>query len=202
MPRTTPPGRRDAILQSARQEFAVRGFAAARMEDIARGAGISKAALYLMFDSKEALFRALVEALVADMLPQIIPSEFGDMSAVAILSAMVPAAMARLTSGDVAFVPRLIIGEGGRFPELTRFYHDAAISRVLGLLEALIAHGVARGEFRPVDAHHVARSIAGGVVFALFWKALFEPVGAEPLDGTAMAAAHVDLLLRGLETKA
>jgi AcrR family transcriptional regulator len=198
MPRITPPSRRDDILAAAKAEFAARGFAGARMEDIARRIGISKAALYLQFDTKEALFRALVEALVGETLPQVLPAEIGDMPAKQLLTAFIPAALRRIAGGDIAFVPRLIIGEGNKFPELARFYHDMAVNRILGLVERLIQHGIDRGEFRAVDAHHVARSIAGGVMFAALWRTVLEPVGAESLDIEAMARAHLDLVLNGL----
>ena len=198
MPRPTPLNRREDILAAAKEEFAARGFAAARMEDIARRIGLSKAALYLQFSTKEALFKALVEALIATTLPQVLPPEFGDISAAEQVKQFIPAALRRIAGGDIAFVPRLVIGEASTFPGLARSYHDMAVSRILGLVEGLIQHGIDRGEFRKVDAHHAARSIAGGVLFAALWRTVFEPVGAEPLDLEAMARAHIDLVLDGL----
>jgi len=201
MPRRTPPHRRDDILSAAKEEFSSRGFAAARMEDIARRVGISKAALYLQFDTKEALFRALVESLIADTLPHMLPQDFGDRPATELLKAFVPAALRRVAGGDIAFVPRLIIGEANRFPELASFYHDKAVSRILALLERLIRHGIARGEFREVDARNAARSIAGGVIVSALWRTVLEPVGAEPIDLDAMGAAHLDIVLNGLSVR-
>jgi AcrR family transcriptional regulator len=201
MPRPAPVNRREDILAAATEEFAANGFAAARMEDIARRLGISKAALYLQFDTKEALFRALIESLVTDTLPQVLPRMGPETSAAEVLKIFIPAAIRQIAGGEVAFVPRLIIGEGNRFPELTRYYHDVAVSRVLGLVEQLIRHGIERGEFRAVDAHHAARSVAGGVIISALWRTVFEPVGAEPLDLEAMAAAHLDLVLGGLSAK-
>lgn len=168
------------------------------MEDIARRIGLSKAALYLQFSTKEALFGALIEALVAETLPQVLPEDFGDVPAPQLIKAFIPAALRRIAGGDIAFVPRLIIGEGNRFPELARFYHEMAISRILGLVERLIRHGIDRGEFREVDAHHVSRSIAGGILFAALWRTVLEPAGIEPLDLEAMARSHLDLVLNGL----
>lgn len=201
MPRPAPVNRREDILAAAMEEFAARGFAAARMEDIASRLGLSKAALYLQFETKEALFRALIESLVTDTLPQVLPQMGPETSAAEVLKIFIPTAMRRIAGGQIAFVPRLIIGEGNRFPELTRTYHDIAVSRIMGLIEQLIRYGIARGEFRAVDAHHAARSIAGGVLITALWRTVFEPVGAEPLDLEAMAAAHLDLVLGGLSVK-
>lgn len=198
MPRATPSDRRERILNSAREEFAERGFAAARMEDIARRVGISRAALYLAFDSKEAMFRALVSEVITEMMPTLLPSDYGSLPAPALLRAFVKNAMKRIASPDMAFLPRLIVGEGRNFPELARFYHETALICVLGAVERLIIHGIDRGEFACADPKMAARSVAGGIIFAALWRNVFEPVGAEPLDVEWMAENHAGLILAGL----
>lgn len=198
MPRVTPPDRRDRILDAAREEFAERGFAAARMEDVARRVGISRAALYLAFDSKEALFRALVSEVITQIMPTLLPSDYGALPAPALLRAFVKNAMRRMAGPDMAFLPRLIVGEGRNFPELARFYHETAMICVLGAVERLIIHGVDRDEFACTDPAMAARSVAGGIIFAALWRNVFEPVGAEPLDIEWMAETHAGLILAGL----
>ncbi len=146
MARVTPPDRDDRILDAAREAFATRGFAATTMEDIAQRVGISRSAIYSRFESKEALFRALVEGLIGHVLPEAMPDLAGT-SAPDALRRFIHVVMVRLGSGNIAFLPRLIIGEGQAFPDLVKFYHDHAITRVLGAIEAIIRHGVARGEF-------------------------------------------------------
>jgi len=72
--------RRNAILKAALDEFSERGFAAARLDDVARRAGVAKGTIYLYFKDKEALFQELVrfqigpvvgalEAVLASDLP-------------------------------------------------------------------------------------------------------------------------------------
>ena len=56
-----PQARPDEVLEAALDVFAVNGFAATRMDDIAKAAGLSKAAIYLYFPSKDDVFKALVE---------------------------------------------------------------------------------------------------------------------------------------------
>src|SRR5262245_40274244 len=51
------------LLDAALNEFFEKGFAAARLEDIAARAGVSKGTIYLYFDSKEDVFEALVRAI-------------------------------------------------------------------------------------------------------------------------------------------
>jgi AcrR family transcriptional regulator len=200
MARVTPPDRDDRILDAAREAFATRGFAATTMEDIAQRVGISRSAIYSRFESKEALFRALVEGLIGHVLPEAMPDLAGT-SAPDALRRFIHVVMVRLGSGNIAFLPRLIIGEGQAFPDLVKFYHDHAITRVLGAIEAIIRHGVARGEFACANPALAARSVAGGMIFSALWRIVFEPVGAEPLYIEAMAVSHAEVLLKGLTAR-
>ncbi|GEO00462.1 TetR family transcriptional regulator [Novosphingobium sediminis] len=200
MARVTPPDRLDRILDAAREAFATRGFAATTMEDIAQRVGISRSAIYSRFDSKETLFRGLVEGLIADVLPEAMPP-LGNVPAPDALRRFIQVVMVRLGSGNIAFLPRLIIGEGQAFPDLVKFYHDHAITRVLGAIEAIIRHGVTRGEFTCANPALAARSVAGGMIFSALWRIVFEPVGAEPLYIEAMAVSHAEVLLKGLTAR-
>lgn len=197
MARVTPPDRLDRILEAARDAFATRGFAATTMEEIAQRVGISRSAIYSRFETKEALFRALVEGMVGHVLPEAVP-DLTDTSAPDALRRFIHVVMQRLGTGNIAFLPKLIIGEGQAFPDLVKFYHDHALTRVLGAIEAIIRHGVARGEFVCADPALAARSVAGGMIFSALWRIVFEPVGAEPLYIEAMAVSHAEVLLKGL----
>jgi AcrR family transcriptional regulator len=197
MARVTPPDRLDRVLEAARDAFATRGFAATPMDDIAQRVGISRSALYSLFDTKEALFRALVEGMIEHVLPDAIP-DLGDYPAPEALRRFIRVVMIRLGTGSIAFLPRLIIGEGQAFPDLVKHYHDAAITKVFGAIEAIIRHGVKRDEFACADPALAARSVAGGMILTALWRIVFVPVGAKPMDIEAMAASHADLLLGGL----
>src|SRR5262249_41456153 len=52
--------RRNSILDAALDEFSARGFAAARLDDVAKRAGIAKGTIYLFFADKESLFQELI----------------------------------------------------------------------------------------------------------------------------------------------
>lgn len=200
MPRQVPDDRNETIFRAAREIFAAQGFAAARMDDIARAAGLSKATLYLHFASKEELFFALTQELIDRTLPVVIPSEIEGVPATALIRQIIMIAMQHVTRDDVALVPRLVIGEGNRFPDLVAYYQEHAVSRIHQALQKVIEHGVASGEFRAVDAGNSARSIMGGIIVTAIWKTVLEPAGAEAVDVQAMAAAHADMVLGGLQT--
>jgi len=200
MPRRTPPNRREAILNAARIEFAARGYAGTRMEDVATGVGISKAALYLQFADKAALFRELVDWMLETRLPAALPPEMESAAPAAQLDALIRFGAKQLAEPEIAFLPRLVIGEGGNFPEMARTYHDRAVDRILKLVADIVARGVADGSFRRVDPYLTARSIAGALLLGALWKTVFEPVGAKPVDMAALAASHIDVILHGLVT--
>ncbi|MDZ3831178.1 MAG: TetR/AcrR family transcriptional regulator [Sphingopyxis sp.] len=202
MPRQIPDDRDETIFRAAREVFAAQGFAAARMDDIAKAAGLSKATLYLHFASKEELFFALTQELIDRMLPVVIPSDIGDVPAPALIRQIIGTAMQQVTRPDVALVPRLVIGEGNRFPDLVAYYQEHAVSRIHHALQTIIEHGVARGEFRAVDARNSARSIMGGIIVTAIWKTVLEPAGADSVDVEAMADAHVAMVLGGLQVEA
>lgn len=66
--RLTAEERRRQLLEVARSEFLVKGFAGARVQSVAERAGVNNALIYKHFDSKEALFEAAIMAPVHELL--------------------------------------------------------------------------------------------------------------------------------------
>src|ERR1700678_4054583 len=60
--------RRAAILAAALDEFTRQGFAAARLDDVAKKAGVAKGTIYLHFDDKEALFQELIRTMLGPLV--------------------------------------------------------------------------------------------------------------------------------------
>ncbi len=187
------------IVAAALEVFAERGFAAARLEDVAARAGVSKGTLYLYFPNKEELFKAVVRAAVVTNLEQAerLLADFQGPS-FAILEAVVHGAGGRILASRAAAIPKLIIAESGNFPDLARFYHDEVIRRGFALLSAVLARGVARGEFRPVDIDSTVRLIVAPVLLGALWRSTFAAVQDRPLDVPALLRTHLDHLRRAL----
>ncbi len=70
MARPPRPGTHQALLDAARDEFAQRGLARARVEDVARRAGVSKGSFYLHFRSKEEAFEQIVQRFLGALEEQ------------------------------------------------------------------------------------------------------------------------------------
>jgi AcrR family transcriptional regulator len=194
--KTARPGE---IVSAAMAVFAEKGFAAARLEDIAARAGVSKAALYLYFETKTDLFHAVVgEAVVPNIerirlvaegyegrFSEILPLILGRLAHVAETSAL----------GGVA---KMVVGESRNFPDLARIWHDAVVSQGLGLMAGLIERAQARGEVRPGDPRLMAVSVAGAMLAGILFDETFVPVGGEPIHLPTLAAQHARTVLEGM----
>ena len=65
MSRVADPNTKISLLRAAEEVFAERGLAGAKVEEIARRAGVSKGAFYLHFESKEQVLKQLLESFLA-----------------------------------------------------------------------------------------------------------------------------------------
>lgn len=187
------------IIAAALAVFAEKGFAAARTEDIAARAGISKGALYLYFPTKEDLFRAVVrETVVPNVEAFEAQLEASDLSFADLLRLMLPRFAEMVVAIRLGAVVKMVVGESGNFPELARVWHDDVITGAIRVLSGLIGRAQARGEVRPGNPRNHAFSIMGPMVMGVIWRETFAPVGAETIDLPALARQHVETVLGGL----
>lgn len=191
--------RPDEIVAAAFEVFGEKGFAAARLDDIAARAGVSKGAIYLYFTTKEDIFQAVVEQGVAPNLQNLAtlatanPQNFPDL--VRGFAGMM-AHMASTT--PLGGILKMVIGEARNFPELARVWHDRLIVPALSALSAAIAAAQARGEIRPGDPRLYAVSLISPLLVGVIWRETFTPIGAAPFDLPALMEQHVETLLRGM----
>ena len=194
--------RPEEILEAALAEFTARGFEAARMEDIAKSAGLSKAAIYLYFPSKMALLEALIEAKVGPLAQQAETlAAAGRANPLMALKMLATAAAHRLSDPRLFAVPRLVIGLSGRFPEITEYYRTHVVERARGALEQLVAAGMETGAFRRADVAAVTRAFIGPMFFEAMWTHV---LGGETAlnDPQKLVEQQFDVLLHGLEPRA
>ena len=140
--------RREAILAAALEEFSARGFAATRLDDVARRAGVAKGTIYLYFRDKESLFQELVRTMLSPLVGAIEAAPKADMPVRAAAEAFVDLFVREIYGTRRKDVIRLIISEGPRFPKLAEFYYREVIARVVPAMRALLTRAVERGELR------------------------------------------------------
>ena len=191
------------IVQAALDVFAERGFAAARLDDIARRAGVSKGALYLYFETKEDLFRAVVAQAIAPNLQIVFSAIAGHPGPFAaqlqLMAARISVLVARPAVGGVL---KMVVGEARNFPELARVWHDEVVAHALGALAAAIAAAQARGEVRDGDPRMFALQIISPILVGVIWRETFAPIGAVAFDLPALARQHMDTMAQGLAAEA
>jgi AcrR family transcriptional regulator len=187
------------IVGAAFAVFAEKGFAAARLEEIAARAGVSKGALYLYFETKEELFRAVVEQAIAPNILAVRAMIAAHPGPIAELLRLVPERIAViLETLPVGGVVKMVIGEAGNFPELARVWHDRLVAHALGALSDAVAAAQARGEVKPGDPRAFALQLVSPLLVGVIWRETFVPVGAAAFDLPALARQHVETMLSGM----
>jgi AcrR family transcriptional regulator len=187
------------IVDAALEVFAEKGFAAAKLDDIARKAGISKATLYLYFDTKDEIFRAVAQSEVASLMEALERQvEGADAPFAEIAPRLLARAVAMMKGDRVPAIARMVIGESRNFPDLARIWHDDVVARVIGIVTGMIARAQARGEVAPGDPRLYAFSLMGPMVMAMLFREVFGGVDANSPDLNALADQHARTALRGL----
>ncbi len=183
--------KREAILAAALDEFSERGFAAARLDDVARRAGVAKGTIYLYFRDKESLFQELIRAMLTPLVGSIEAMGQVDVPLSALADHIVDLFVREVYETRRKDVIRLMIAEGRRFPKLAEFYYREVLARIIAAMRALLARAAARGEVAPGLAQFPQLLAAPGLI-AIVWNGLFERF--EPLDVRAMMKTHLELL--------
>lgn len=190
------------VLDAALDAFLEKGFAATRVEDIAARAGVSKGTVYLYFESKDAILRALVREHVVPIAERLAAmSDDQALPPSVLLPSLKELGVRLLSDPRVAAVPRLVITEAARFPDLADFYRREVIEVGMSAMERLIARGVASGEFRPVDAHLAVRSIFGAILLQVLFQGIFARPGDPEIAPDALLSSHLDILQNGLKPR-
>src|SRR3989442_15459515 len=172
--------RRAAILAAALEEFAARGFAATRLDDVARRARIAKGTIYLYFRNKESLFQELVRAMLSPVAGTIAAAPLRDLPIRAVAEMIVDVFVNEIYGTRRKDVIRLIIAEGPRFPKLADVYYREVIARITAALSAQMARAVARGELAHDALARFPQLLMAPALVAVVWSSLFERFA--PLD--------------------
>ena len=194
--------RRLAEIQEAGfEEFAQRGYAATRLEDVGERVSLSKGAIYLYFKDKEELFKAVVRSVIQPVLQQVakVAEEF-DGSTEELLRLLLMTFYRNIARDRKrSRLLRVLIAEGPNFPELAEFYYNEVLRHGIGSFKAAIKRGIERGEFRPSPASEYPQVVVGPAIAAVVWTLLFGK--SHPLDLNGYSHAHFDLLMNGLKAR-
>ena len=184
--------RREAILAAALDEFSAQGFAATRMDDVARRAGVGKGTIYLHFQDKEALFQDLVRTMLVPLVAGLEATRPGDQPVRKLVGSFIDLFVREVYNTRRRNVLRLVLTEGQRFPTLAEFYYREVVGRAIAAMRALLERAVARGELKDDTLVKFPQLIVAPGIVAIMWSGLFDRFA--PLDVAAMMHAHLDLM--------
>lgn len=178
--------KRRQILEGARRAFFAAGFEAASMGDIARAAGVSKGTLYVYFDSKEALFTALVEETKRQSAEQRAPLRTDGPDVAATLTAFAADLIQRMTQPDHLRMVRMVLGVAERLPGPARSLYEAGPRHGAALVAAYLADLGAAGRMEIADPARAAWLFLAMVVHPVITRV---GLGGEPAPDRAEAEA-------------
>jgi AcrR family transcriptional regulator len=185
------------LIAAGLAEFGARGFAAARMEDVARRAGAAKGTVFRYFPTKEALFEAaLISRLgpVFDEANAALDAHDGPIGPM--LRLLLERLYRQLAESELPVLMHIIIAEGPRFPEILAAYHRESVGRGRALLSKLVERGIARGEFRRNAVAALPMVLVSPMLMAAIWGMTFAAI--EPIPPARFLEAHLALITEGL----
>lgn len=187
------------ITDAAFRVFAEKGYAAARVEEVARRAGVSKGLLYLYFKTKEELFKAVVRSVVMRRVDALlVAADETRLSAEEFIRGPLLEFMKRVPGSPVAVVIRLLIAEGQRHPDLVDYYWQNVVARGLATISRLIERGVERGEFRRTAVSDLPQLLIAPVMVSVVWKILFTK---QSLDTDKLMETQTEMILAHIRAR-
>jgi AcrR family transcriptional regulator len=181
------------ITAAAFEAFAEKGFAAARVDDVAKRAGVSKGLLYLYFKTKEELFKAVVKSVVIRRVDRLIENvETTELSSEDFIRGPLLSFLQQVPGSPVAIVIRLLISEGPRHPDLLEYYYDNVVAKGLAAISGFVERGVDRGEFRQSVVSDLPHLMLAPVMLSIIWGIIFSD---KQLDTDKLIETQIDMIL-------
>jgi AcrR family transcriptional regulator len=189
------------LLDAALDLFVEKGFAGTRAEEVAARAGVSKGTLFLYFQSKEELFKAVVRENISGRFKQW-NDEFETFEGTAseMLAYCMTVWWERVGATRASGITKLVMSEAGNFPEIAAFYQTEVIQPGQALIRRIMQRGIDRGEFRQLDLDYAIYSVVAPMIFLILAKHSSGTCADPRLPGNAAKyiATQVDTILHGL----
>ncbi|TVO60292.1 TetR/AcrR family transcriptional regulator [Denitromonas ohlonensis] len=180
--------------------FVEKGFSATRLDEVAARAGVSKGTLYLYFDSKEALFLAVIREGIVPIIEEgrkLLVAHADD--PVRMLREYLFGWWALFGDTELGGVPKLMTSEAQNFPEVAQYYVREVIQPGKALMREVLDRGVAKGVFRQTNSELVTHILMAPLLHLALWRHSFAVCCQVPdMDPAAYLESFFDLVLKGL----
>ena len=202
---TPPPRKRRKearpaeLMAAALALFVEKGFSATRLDDVAARAGVSKGTLYLYFDNKDALFKAVIQEGILPVVAeneQIAARHSG--SSFDLLEKLLDNWWGKIGLTGCAGIPKLMVAEARNFPEVAQFYYENVIRRGRALVGAALERGMASGEFRRMEVETTIDVVIAPILMLLIWRFSLANCQNDRDDSRLYLQIHTDILRQGL----
>lgn len=189
------------LLDAALDLFVEKGFAATRAEEVAALAGVSKGTLFLYFQSKEELFKAVVRENLSGRL-----KEWGEEfetfegSTADMVAYCMNTWWERVGATKASGITKLMMSEATNFPELAAFYQQEVILPGQTLIRRILQRGMDRKEFRPLDLDYAVYSLIAPMIYLIISKhsaGICVPSGMA-LDPKKYIDSQISMILHGM----
>ena len=194
-----PAEEREAqIIDAAFTVFAAHGFDEARLDDVARLAGIAKGTIYLYFPNKDALFREMIVRTMVARLDEL-EGQPRDADSLADFHRVVRTHWGFVNEPKFPVPYRLVSGVLPRIPDLSQFFAERVSLRWQRFLQSSIDACVRDGHFDAAQAPHAARMLHALLMQHALMRANATLCAAIQLqDGDAVLQRVLDFFLAAL----
>lgn len=187
------------LLAAALECFVAKGYAATRLEDVAEQAGVAKGTLYLYYENKESLFKAVIQE---GILPVVAENEAiaadHNGNSFELLEKLLDNWWRRIGCTAYAGIPKLMVAEARNFPEVATFYYEQVIGRGRAVVGMALEQGMRSGEFRRLDVQTTIDVVIAPILMLLIWRFSLACCQDEGSDAALYLRIHMDLLHQGL----
>jgi TetR/AcrR family transcriptional regulator len=193
------------LLDAALDLFVEKGFAATRAEEVAARAGVSKGTLFLYFQSKEELFKAVVRENISGRFTEWRAElDVFEGTTPELLAYCMNSWWERVGLTRASGLTKLMMSEAKNFPDIAAFYQQEVIMPGHALIRAILQRGMDRGEFRPMDLDYAVYLVVAPMIFLILSR---HSAGAclssdSDLDPKKYIAFQVDTILNGISAPA
>ncbi len=191
--------RPEEITAAALELFSERGYAATRLDDVAARAGVSKGTLYLYFENKEELFKAVLrEGFISPLaeMRDIVQRYEGE--TFDLVEMLVRGWWEHVGATRLSAIPKLMVAEARNFPDVARFYVDEVVRPGREAIAAIVRRGVERGEFRPVDPRVAGQLLIAPLFMLAIWSNSLAVCTADRIDALPLLETHIAMLRHAL----
>ena len=159
------------LLDAALDLFVEKGFAATRVEEVAARAGVSKGTLFLYFQSKEELFKAVVRENISGRFKEWNEEfEAFEGNSAEMLAYCMSTWWERVGTTKASGITKLMVSEAKNFPEIAAFYQQEVIAPGESLIRRILQRGIDRAEFRVMDLDYAVYSVVAPMIFLILAK--------------------------------